>query len=81
MKQKKIKKKLAKKYDKDVRVINEITRHPFKFLYDVIESKYDNTPVRIMYLGAFTQKKTKNKNKYYSILNSKSILNNVFCKK
>lgn len=61
----KILKELAKKYNKDVRVINTVTRHPFKFLYDVMEDPYDNTPVRIMYLGVFTQKMIKNKINVY----------------
>ncbi len=74
----KILKELAKKYNKDVRVINTVTRHPFKFLYDVMEDPYNNTPVRIIYLGVFTQKYSKNKiNVYYGYKDnwSKVLLN------
>ena len=76
MKQKKIRKQLAKKYGRDVRVIEEITKHPFKFLHDVIESPTDNRPMRIMYLGAFMQKNRSNKNIYYSNVKAKKILKN-----
>lgn len=74
MKQKKIRKQLAKKYGRDVRVIEEITKHPFKFLHGVMESPTDNRPFRLMYLGAFMQKNRSNKKKYYSDVKSKKIL-------
>ena len=74
MKQKKIRKQLAKKYNRDVRVIEAVTKHPFKFLRDVMEHQTDNYPVRITYLGAFIQKEKMNKNKYYSKTLAKKVL-------
>jgi len=76
MKQKKIRKQLAKKYNRDVRVIEAITKHPFKFLSDVMEDKSDDNPVRVMYLGVFSQKIKMNKRRYYSKTLAKKILQN-----
>ncbi len=74
MKEKKVRKELAKKYNRDVRVIEAVTKHPFKFLKDVIEDKHDPYPVRIQYLGAFVQKTKMNKAKYYSNTVARKIL-------
>lgn len=74
MKEKKVRKELAKKYNRDVRVIEAITKHPFKFLKEVMEHPTDDYPVRISYLGAFTQKTRMNKAKYYSRTKAKKIL-------
>ena len=76
MKQKKIRKQLAKKYNRDVRVIEAITKHPFKFLTDIMEDKDDMNPVRVMYLGVFAQKNRMNKRRYYSETLAKKILQN-----
>lgn len=54
----KIIKELSIKYNKDVRVIDTITRHPFKFLYNLMQSD-DERSFRIKYFGIFTMKKTK----------------------
>ena len=69
-------KKLAKKYNKDIRVINVITRHPFKFLYDTISNPLDDRAVRMMYLGVFAQKLTRNKliNIYKSSIKQTKVL-------
>jgi hypothetical protein len=64
---KRIIKELAIKYGKDVRVINTITRHPFKFLYELMQSQ-DERAFRIKYFGIFAMKKTKLK-KGWEILN------------
>ena len=58
---KKILTTLSKKYDKDIRVIDAITRSSFRFLYDVTTNPIDFRPVRYMYLGVFSQKKSNNK--------------------
>lgn len=58
MNSKKIIKELSIKYDKDVRVIDVITRHPFKFLYELMQSESEKA-FRIKYFGVFAVKKTK----------------------
>jgi len=58
MNNKKIVKDLAFKYNRDMRVINTITRHPFKYLYELMQSS-DERPFRIKYLGIFAVKNTK----------------------
>ena len=67
MNTKKILKELSIKYNKDVRVIDHITRHPFKFLYDLIQSDNEK-PFRIKYFGLFVMKTNKLK-KGWDILN------------
>lgn len=74
MKEKRVRKELAKKYNRDVKVIEAVTKHPFKFLQEVMEHKTDNRPVRISYLGAFDQKTRMNKDKYYSKTLAKKVL-------
>ena len=77
---KKVVKALTKKYNKDPRVINVITRHQFKFLHDVINNPIDDRPVRYMYLGIFSQKNTRNKLTYIQadpVKQSKVILGNI----
>jgi hypothetical protein len=64
---KQIVKKLSIKYGKDVRVIDTITRHPFKFLYYLMQSD-DERAFRLKYFGVFVMKKTKLK-KGWEILN------------
>ncbi len=68
MNNKRIIKYLAEKYDKDARVIDLITRHPFRFIRDVISNPEDDRPVRLMYFGTFLQKKSRNKRIYYAKL-------------
>ena len=63
----KILKKLCIKYKKEIRVIDSITKSPFKFTHDVMSSKSDNRGVRLAYLGVFTQKSTNNKTLKYGI--------------
>ncbi len=58
MNNKKIIKELSIKYGKDVRVIDTITRHPFKFLYELMQSESQKA-FRIKYLGVFAMKQTK----------------------
>ena len=58
MNNKQIIKELSIKYGKDVRVINTITRHPFKFLYELMQSESEKA-FRIKYFGVFAVKKTK----------------------
>jgi len=74
MKQKKIGKQLAKKYGRDVRVIEQITKHPFKFLYELMKDPNEYRPFRIPYFGVFVQKDRSNKKKYYSDVKTKKIL-------
>lgn len=66
MNNRKIIKILSDKYDKDTRVVELITRHPFRFIRDVISDPIDDRPIRLMYFGVFTQKNTKNKRRYYN---------------
>lgn len=68
MNNKKILKILTEKYNKDVRVIDLITRHPFRFIRDVISDPEDDRPIRLMYFGAFLQKNSRNKRIYYGKL-------------
>lgn len=58
MNNKKIIKELSIKYGKDVRVIDIITRHPFKFLYELMQSESEKA-FRIKYLGVFAMKQIK----------------------
>ena len=58
MNNKKIVKDLAFKYNRDSRVIDTITRHPFKYLYELMQSE-DERPYRIKYLGIFAMKNSK----------------------
>ena len=58
MNNKKIIKELSQEFERDVRVIDTITRHPFKFLYDLMQSDNER-PFRIKYFGVFTIKNTK----------------------
>lgn len=58
-------KTLANKHKKDARVIDLITRHPFRFIRDVMSDPMDDRPVRLMYFGAFLQKTSRNKRVYY----------------
>lgn len=58
MNNKKIVKELAFKYNRDVRVIDTVTRHPFKYLYELMQSD-DERPFRIKYLGVFAMKNIK----------------------
>lgn len=58
MNNKKIIKELAFKYGRDERVIEVVTRHPFKYLHQLIQSD-DERPFRIKYLGIFTMKNNK----------------------
>jgi len=57
----KIVKELAKKYNKDKRIIDQIVKSPFKFTNRVIRDISDDRPVRLRYFGVFTQK-----NYYYN---------------
>ncbi|MFW5890660.1 MAG: hypothetical protein ACOCUI_00400 [bacterium] len=54
-------KKLAKKYNKDQRVIKSICEYPFKFAKERMSDPTDDRPIRIRYFGVFTQKHLKNK--------------------
>ncbi len=65
MNNKKITKILAEKHNRDVRVIDLITRDPFRFIRDVISDPEDYRPVRLMYFGTFLQKNSRNKRIYY----------------
>ena len=67
MTNKQILKQLSIKYKKDVRVIDTITRHPFKYLYELMQSQ-DERAFRIKYFGVFAMKKTKLK-KGWELLN------------
>ena len=69
-------KKLAEKYNKDFRIIQEIVGSPFKFVNRVIRDPYDERPVRIRYFGVFVQKTSYNKeNKLRDMV--KTLLNNI----
>lgn len=52
----KIIRELAKKYNKDIRVIKEIVYSPLKFAKRKITDDVDNRPIRIRYFGVFVQK-------------------------
>ena len=65
----KVVKELAKKYNKDKRIIDQIVKSPFKFTNRVIRDISDDRPVRLRYFGVFTQK-----NYYY---NKKYRVNNM----
>ena len=58
MDNKKIIKDLAFRYGRDERVIEVVTRHPFKYLHQLMQSD-DERPFRIKYLGVFTMKNNK----------------------
>ena len=60
-----INKVLAIKYKKDVRVISLITRHPFRFIRNVISDPNDTRPVHLMYFGKFAQKTKYTKAMHY----------------
>ena len=47
---------LAKKYNKDPRVIKEIVYSPLKFASRVVSDPVDMRPIRIRYFGVFTLK-------------------------
>ena len=49
-------KDLAKKYNKDPRVIKEIVWSPIKFANRVISDPTDSRPIRIRYFGVFALK-------------------------
>lgn len=65
MNNKQIIKHLAEKHKRDARVIDLVTRHPFRFTRDVMSDPEDYRPVRLMYFGVFLQKNTNNKKNYY----------------
>jgi hypothetical protein len=48
--------KLAKKYDKDPRIIKELVYSPLKFTSRIVSDPVDMRPVRIRYFGVFTLK-------------------------
>ena len=52
---------LAAKYKKDPRIIEVIVYSPIKFVKKVVNDNIDPRPIRIRYLGVFTQKYIKNK--------------------
>lgn len=52
---------IAKKYNKDPRVVREIVYHPLLFAKRRMEDDAEDRPIRIRYFGAFTQKEIKNK--------------------
>lgn len=60
-----INKVLAIKFNRDVRVISLITRHPFRFTRDVMSDPEDHRPVHLMYFGKFAQKTKYNKALHY----------------
>lgn len=57
----KIVRHIARKYNKDPRVVREIVYHPFLFAKRRMEDDAEDRPIRIRYFGAFTQKEIKNK--------------------
>lgn len=48
--------KLAKKYNKDPRIIREVVYSPLKFTSRIVSDPVDMRPVRIRYFGVFTLK-------------------------
>ena len=56
---------LAKKYNKDPRVIREIVYSPLKFATRVISDPADVRPIRIRYFGVFTLKHRDAKNNLF----------------
>jgi hypothetical protein len=52
---------IARKYNKDPRVVREIVYHPLLFAKRRMEDDAEDRPIRIRYFGAFTQKEIKNK--------------------
>lgn len=67
---------LASKYKKDKRVIEQITRSPFKFVNRVIRDPKDDRAVRIKYFGVFVQKDNSNKSYKYNYM-SEVLLQNI----
>lgn len=57
----KIVRHIARKYNKDPRVVREIVYHPLLFAKRRMEDDAEDRPIRIKYFGAFTQKEIKNK--------------------
>lgn len=63
IKKDKIIRRLAKEYNKDIRIIEQIVNSPLKFTNRVIQDPSDDRPVRIRYFGVFVQKESYNKKK------------------
>lgn len=63
VKKDKIIRRLAKEYNKDIRIIEQIVNSPLKFTNRVIQDPLDDRPVRIRYFGVFVQKESYNKKK------------------
>ena len=66
--QDKIIRELAVKYKKNPRVIESIVYSPLKFSKNVINDDTDSRPIRIRYLGVFTQKHIMNKDTRFNKL-------------
>ena len=67
---------LAKKYNKDVRVIQQLVDSPFKFTSRIIQDPYDKRPIRLRYFAVFVQKKVYDKeSKLRDMI--KTLLNNI----
>jgi hypothetical protein len=45
----------------DMRVVNFIVSHPFRFVADKMKDKEDVTPIRLRYIGAFCWMKWRKK--------------------
>ena len=56
-------KDISKSTGIDIRVVTQVVNHPLKFLREMISSD-DVRPIRIKYLGVFTQKIYKTKQAY-----------------
>jgi len=52
---------LAKKYNKDIRVTQQIVDSLFKFVNRVVTDPCDRRPVRLRYFGVFMEKEKSNK--------------------
>ena len=72
----KIIRELAKKYNKDVRIIEQIVRSPFKFTNRIIQDPYDKRPIRLRYFAVFVQKESYNKEKRLKDM-VRILLNNI----
>jgi hypothetical protein len=74
--QDKLIRELAKERGLDPRVVKNVVYYPIRFAKTKMENPVNNRPIRIRYLGIFTQKTILNKDYLYD-LRVKSLLGNI----
>ena len=60
-------KSLSKEFNKDVRCVKNVAYYPIKFAKHIIEDPFNDTPIRIKYFGAFTQRYIKDRDLLFKI--------------